>query len=91
MVAIAQARKGARLANPVADPTVQDAVAGIVRTKTSAQRRMDALTSDRLREAALAIGPGLKGQRDPRDPAPRVRLRVAAKRNRRARRREPAL
>jgi integrase len=35
-----------------------------VRTKTSAQRRMDPLTSDRLRDAALAIGPGLKGQRD---------------------------
>jgi integrase len=64
MVAIAQAHKGARLANPVADPTVQDVIAGIVRTKTSAQRRMDPLTSDRLREAALAIGPGLKGQRD---------------------------
>jgi integrase/plasmid stabilization system protein ParE len=64
MVSIAQAHKGTRLANPVADPTVQNVIAGIVRTKTSAQRRMDPLTSDRLREAALAIGPGLKGQRD---------------------------
>jgi integrase len=55
---------GARAAIPVADPTVQSVLAGIVRTKSSAQRKMDPLTLDRLRDAALAIGPGLKGQRD---------------------------
>jgi integrase len=64
VVAIAQAHKAARLANPVADPTVQSVLAGIVRTKSSAQRKMDPLTLDRLRDAVLAIGPGLKGQRD---------------------------
>jgi integrase len=43
---------------------VQQALAGIVRTKTVAQTRKDALTKDRLEEAVKALGTGLKGQRD---------------------------
>jgi integrase len=48
----------------VAHRDVQKVLAGIVRTKTVAQKRKDALTTDRLEEAVKALGTGLKGQRD---------------------------
>jgi integrase len=64
MVAIAQAHKDAGAPNPVAQRDVQNVLAGIVRTKTVAQTRKDALTKDRLEEAVQALGTGLKGQRD---------------------------
>jgi site-specific recombinase XerD len=64
MVAIAQAHKDAGAPNPVAHRDVQKVLAGIVRTKTVAQTRKDALTKDRLEEAVTALGTGLKGQRD---------------------------
>jgi integrase len=64
MVAIAQAHKDAGAPNPVAQRDVQKVLAGIVRTKTVAQTRKDALTKDRLEEAVKALGSDLKGQRD---------------------------
>jgi integrase len=64
MVAIAQAHKDAGAPNPVAQRDVQEVLAGIVRTKTAAQTRKDALTKDRLEETVKALGTGLKGQRD---------------------------
>jgi ligand-binding sensor domain-containing protein/integrase len=64
MVAIAQAHKDAGAPNPVAHRDVQKVLAGIVRTKTVAQTRKDALTKDRLEEAVKALGMALKGQRD---------------------------
>jgi integrase len=64
MVAIAQAHKDAGAPNPVAHRDVQKVLAGIVRTKTVAQTRKDALTKDRLEEAVKALGSDLKGQRD---------------------------
>jgi integrase len=64
MVAIAQAHKDAGAPNPVAHRDVQKVLAGIVRTKTVAQTRKDALTTDRLEQAVKALGTGLKGQRD---------------------------
>jgi hypothetical protein len=64
MVAIAQAHKDAGAPNPIAHRDVQKVLAGIVRTKTAAQTRKDALTKDRLKEAVKALGTGLKGQRD---------------------------
>jgi hypothetical protein len=57
MVAIAQAHKDAGAPNPVAHRDVQKVLAGIVRTKTVAQKRKDALTKDRLEEAVKALGP----------------------------------
>jgi hypothetical protein len=45
---IAQAHKGAGAPNPVAHRDVQNVLAGIVRTKTVAQTRKDALTTERL-------------------------------------------
>jgi integrase len=64
MVAIAQAHKDAGAPNPVAHRDVQKVLAGIVRTKTVAQTRKDALTKDRLEEAVKALRADLKGQRD---------------------------
>jgi integrase len=64
MVAIAQAHKDAGAPNPVAHRDVQTVLAGIVRTKTVAQTRKDALTTDRLEQAVKALGSDLKGQRD---------------------------
>jgi integrase len=64
MVAIAQGHKDAGAPNPVAHRDVQKVLAGIVRTKTVAQTRKDALTKDRLEEAIKALGFDLKGQRD---------------------------
>jgi integrase len=64
MVAITQAHKDAGAPNPVAHRDVQKVLAGIVRTKTVAQTRKDALTKDGLEEAVKALGTGLKGQRD---------------------------
>jgi hypothetical protein len=61
MVAIAQAHKDAGAPNPVAHRDVQKVLAGIVRTKTVAQKRKDALTTDRLEHAVKALGTGLKG------------------------------
>jgi integrase len=64
MVAIAGAHKSAQLENPVAHPQVQAVLAGIGRTKGSAQRKKDALTADRLRDALLTLGDGLRAKRD---------------------------
>jgi integrase len=67
MVAIAQAHKRAGLPNPINDPHVRSIVAGIKRTRGTAQRKKTALTGDRLKEVLAAIegGPStLKGKRD---------------------------
>jgi len=61
---IAQAHKSAGAPNPVAERQVREILAGIVRTKTVAQKRKDALTTDRLEHAVKALVTGLKGQRD---------------------------
>ncbi|MHB8415995.1 MAG: site-specific integrase [Acidiferrobacteraceae bacterium] len=65
MVAIAQAHKNAQQENPVAHPQVQAILQGIARTKGVAQRKKDALTVDRLRDALLTLtGDSLKARRD---------------------------
>ena len=69
MVAIAQNHKRAGLPNPVADPHVRSIVAGIKRTRGTAQRKKTALTGDRLKEVLAAIegeptSSTLKGKRD---------------------------
>ena len=55
MVAIAQAHKDAGAPNPVAHRDVQKVLAGIVRTKTVAQKRKDALTTDRAQPVEMQI------------------------------------
>jgi integrase len=67
MVAIAQNHKRAGLPNPINDPHVRSIVAGIKRTRGTAQRKKTALTGDRLKEVLAAIDGGpstLKGKRD---------------------------
>ena len=65
MVAIAQAHKNAQQENPVAHPQVQAILQGIARTKGVAQRKKEALTVDRLRDALLTLtGDSLKARRD---------------------------
>lgn len=61
----AVAAYGEKIANPVADEHVRAVLSGIVRTKGTAQRKKDALTSDPLRDALLTIDTStLKGKRD---------------------------
>jgi integrase len=65
MVAITQAHKRAGLPNPINDPHVRSIVAGIKRTRGTAQRKKTALTGDRLKEVLAAI----EGESTPGDPS----------------------